>query len=62
MTHETPNLTVAQVARLVGCHDHTVRAYERKGLIRAFRDFNNHRRFTPTEAMKLKQIMEIRKR
>jgi excisionase family DNA binding protein len=56
------NLTVAQVARLAGCHDNTVREYERKGHISAYRDFNNFRRFTLQQAMKLKKIINCRRR
>lgn len=56
------NLTVAQVAKIAGCHVHTVKAYEEKGYIKAFRDFNGFRRFTESEALKLKRLMEIRKR
>ena len=63
MEHDdAATLTVAQVARLAGCHDHTVRAYERKGHISAYRDFNNFRRFTLQEAMKLKEILSCRRR
>ena len=56
------NLTVAQVAKIAGCHVHTVKAYEQKGHITAYRDFNNFRWFTMSEALKLKEILEIRKR
>jgi DNA-binding transcriptional MerR regulator len=56
------NMTVADVARFAGCHDHTVRSYERKGHIKAYRDFNNFRRFTLEEAIKLKEILSCRKR
>jgi len=56
------DLSVAEVARIVGCHDNTVRQYEKKGFIKAFRDFNNFRRFTMGEALKLKEIFEIRER
>ena len=60
--NDKADLTVAQVARFVKCHDHTVRSYEKRGFIDAYRDFNNFRRFTLQEAMKLKEILSIRRR
>ena len=63
MKHDdAANLTVAQVARFANCHDHTVRSYEKRGYIKAYRDFNNFRRFTLQEAIKLKEILSCRKR
>lgn len=56
------NLNVATVARFAGCHDNTVRQYEKKGLIKAYRDFNNFRWFTLQDAVKLKEILNIRRR
>jgi len=60
--NDRANLTVTQVARFAGCHDHTVRSYEKRGFIKAYRDFNNFRRFTLQEAMKLKEILSCRRR
>jgi DNA-binding transcriptional MerR regulator len=55
------NLTAEQVARLAGCHRNTVLNYERRGYIKPLRDHNNFRRYTKRDAIKLKQILEIRK-
>ena len=55
------NLRVCHVAEIANCHVNTVRAYERKGYIKALRDHNNYRWFTLQEAIKLKKILNIRK-
>ena len=55
------NLTVNQVAEIAGCHRGTVLNYERRGYIKPLRDHNNFRRYTKRDAIKLKQIIEIRK-
>jgi DNA-binding transcriptional MerR regulator len=56
------NLTVQAVAEIAGCHPQTVKSYEKKGLIRSFRDINGWRRFTESEALKMKRLWEIRER
>lgn len=58
---ETPQLTVSEVAKIAGCHRNTVLRYDHKGMIRAMRDFNNFRRFTLGDALKLKKILSLRK-
>jgi DNA-binding transcriptional MerR regulator len=55
------NLRVCHVAEIANCHVNTVRAYERKGYIKAMRDNNNFRWFTLQDAIKLKKILNIRK-
>jgi DNA-binding transcriptional MerR regulator len=60
MTNEA-NLTVNQVAGIAGCHRGTVLNYERRGYIKPLRDNNNFRRYTKQDALKLKQILEIRR-
>ena len=55
------NLTIIQVAEIAGCHRGTVLNYEKRGYIKPLRDHNNHRRYTKHDALKLKQILEIRK-
>ena len=54
-------LTVEQVARIAGCHRNTVLRYEKEGYISPLRDNNNFRRYTKQDALKLKQILEIRR-
>jgi DNA-binding transcriptional MerR regulator len=58
---ENADLTVAQVADIVGCHINTVKNYEEQGFIKAMRDHNNHRRYRLGEALKLKRIFSIRR-
>lgn len=55
------NLTVEQVAKIVGCHRNTVLNYEKEGYIRPLRDNNNFRRYTLQQALELKKIFEIRR-
>ena len=55
-------LTTSQVAKIAGCHFNTVLNYERKGYIQALRDNNNFRRYPLSEALKLKEILNIRTR
>jgi len=55
------DLTVEQVAREARCHRSTVLRYEVAGYISSLRDNNGFRRFTKQDALKLKQILEIRK-
>ena len=56
------DLTVSQVAKIAGCHINTVLNYEQRGYIQAMRDNNNFRRYPLAEALKLKEILGIRRR
>jgi len=58
---EEKNLRVADVARIAGCHILTVKNYEKRGYIKPERDVNNHRRYALADALKLKEILSIRK-
>ena len=55
------NMTVSEVAAYAECHRNTVLNYERQGYIQSLRDNNNFRRYTKSEAKKLKEILNIRK-
>jgi DNA-binding transcriptional MerR regulator len=55
------DLTVSQVAEIAGCHRLTVLNYEKRGYLKPLRDINNRRRYTKADALKLKQLLEIRK-
>jgi DNA-binding transcriptional MerR regulator len=55
------NLTVEQVARIAGCHRNTVLRYEKEGYLTPMRDNNGFRRFSKRDALKLKQLLEIRR-
>jgi len=59
---EDRNLKVAQVAQIVGCHILTVKNYEKRGYIEPTRDNNNHRRYSLMDALRLKEILQIRKK
>jgi DNA-binding transcriptional MerR regulator len=56
------NLTISEVAKIVRCHRNTILNYEEKGLIRPWRDHNGFRRYSLAEALRLKEIFEIRTR
>ena len=58
---EKHSLTVDEVAKIAGCHRLTVLAYERRGFYHSTRDINNWRRFRRGDALRLKQILEIRR-
>ena len=53
-------LTVSQVASVVGVHRNTVLRYERRGLIVSKRDHNGFRKYGLDEALKLKEILSSR--
>jgi DNA-binding transcriptional MerR regulator len=55
------NLTISDVARIARCHVNTVKNYERRGYIKPLRDNNNFRRYSQQEALKLKELLEIRR-
>ncbi len=55
------DLTVGELAELVGVHKNTVRNYCAKGLITPLRDRNNWRRFTVTEALRFKELLAERR-
>lgn len=54
------DFTVHGVAKLAGCSRSTVLRYEQRGVIRSKRDCNNHRRYSPEEAKKLRELLALR--
>jgi len=54
-------LTVNEVAKIVGCHRNTLLRYEKDGYVSPMRDNNNYRRYSLHQALKLKEIIEVRK-
>ncbi len=54
-------LTVKEVARILGLHENTVRDLERKGKLKAVRDYRNYRIFCLDEVLKLKSKRETSK-
>ena len=55
------NLRVADVAQIAGCHRNTVLRYEQRGVIKPLRDSNGFRRYFLRDALKLKEILSLRK-
>lgn len=47
-------LTVKQVAKLLDCHESTVRNYDKAGKLPAARDYRGYRIFNETEVHRLK--------
>ena len=57
---ETASLRVCDLARLAGCHRSSVLNYEKKGIIQSTRTISGHRRFTKSDAEKLRAIFSTR--
>ena len=55
------DLTVKEVAGIVGCHRNTVLRYEKDGYVAPMRDKNNYRRYSLQQALELKNILNLRK-
>ncbi len=55
------NLSVSEVAEIVGCHRNTLLRYEKEGYVTPMRDNNNYRRYTVQQALKLKKILDSRR-
>ena len=55
------DLTINQVAEICDCHINTVKNYTEKGYIQALRDTNNFRRYSLADALRLKEILNLRK-
>jgi excisionase family DNA binding protein len=48
-------LSVKKVANLLGLHEMTIRALDKKGKLQSFRDCNGYRRFRLIDVLKLKE-------
>jgi len=55
------DLTIKEVAEIVGCHRNTLIRYEKGGYVSPMRDNNNYRRYTLQQALKIKKIRNLRK-
>ncbi|MBW1894416.1 MAG: MerR family transcriptional regulator [Deltaproteobacteria bacterium] len=51
-------LAVSEVAKKLGCHPETVRRLERRGVLKAKRDYRNSRVFDLAEVLKVKAERE----
>ena len=54
------DLTVKEVAGIIGCHRNTVLRYEKDGYVSPMRDKNNYRRYSLQQALELKKILNLR--
>jgi DNA-binding transcriptional MerR regulator len=58
---EVATLKIGQVAEIVGCSIPTIYNYIRQGFIKEpLRDKNGHRRFTKSQAVRLREIFNLR--
>ena len=48
-------LNVNEAAKILGVYPGTIRRYDKNGLIKSKRDFNNHRRFAMQDVLELKK-------
>lgn len=55
------DLTVKEVARIIGCHRNTILRYEKDGYVSPMRDKNNYRRYSLQQALELKKILNLRR-
>ena len=56
-------LKVGEVAKIAGCHIRTVDAYIKKGYLEdPPRDINNIRIFSSVQALKLRDILRVRRK
>jgi len=51
-------LTVKQVSKILGVHENSVRNFDRRGLIKSYRDHRHYRLFDLKDILKLKEERE----
>jgi DNA-binding transcriptional MerR regulator len=51
-------MTIAKAAKIAGCHPETLRRLERRGLLKAKRDYRGFRIFDLNDLLKLKKERE----
>lgn len=51
-------LTVSEAAREIGCHPETIRRLEKRGILKAKRDYRNFRVFDLDDVLELKAERE----
>jgi DNA-binding transcriptional MerR regulator len=52
-------ITVSKAAEKLGCHPETVRRLERRGILKAKRDYRNFRVFDLADVMRIKREREV---
>lgn len=55
------DLTISEVSKIADCHINTVKNYEAKGFIKSMRDANNFRRYRRQDAIRLREVIELRR-
>ncbi len=60
MRRKSDELTIAEVARLCDYHPNTVRRWTAKGIIICRRDIKNYRKYSLSEALKLKRFLNAK--
>ncbi len=58
-THDEPLFHISVVARMVGVHQQTLRAYERQGLLAPRRTPGNRRMYSPRDVERLRQVLRL---
>jgi MerR family transcriptional regulator/heat shock protein HspR len=56
---EEPVYAISIAARLVGCHEQTLRAYDRVGLLRPARSDGNTRLYSPRDLERIRRIQQL---
>ena len=57
--HDEPLFAISIVARMVGLHQQTLRAYERIGLVRPARSAGNTRLYSQGDVERLRHVMRL---
>jgi DNA-binding transcriptional MerR regulator len=60
-TMDNQDWTISKVAEFADCHRNTVKRYEERGYLKPMRDVNGYRRYSKSEARKLKELLTFRK-
>ncbi|MSQ31592.1 MAG: MerR family transcriptional regulator [Dehalococcoidia bacterium] len=59
LAHDEPVFQISVVARMVGIHQQTIRAYERVGLLVPARSLGNTRLFSTSDVERLRQVVRL---
>ena len=59
LPQDEPVFQISVVARMVGIHQQTIRAYERVGLLRPARSTGNTRLFSTGDVERLRQVVRL---
>jgi MerR family transcriptional regulator/heat shock protein HspR len=59
LAHDEPLFHISVVARMVGVHQQTLRAYERQGLLAPRRTPGNRRMYSRRDVERLRQVLRL---